>query len=143
MNESPDNLKVVFDTNIYIAAFLKSGLADFLVRQANEGKFEIFSSEQILTELREKLITKFGVETERADRFCDRLKKQSSIIEKPRTEETAGAVEDAEDEKILACALAAQAHLVISLDKHLLKLKNFRGVAIVHPKTLTWMIPDY
>jgi len=143
LSELPDKIRVVFDTNIYIAAFLKTGLADLLLRQADEGKFQVFSSEPIFLELRKKLITKFGVEKERADQFCTRLKKQTLTIKEPVDGGTAGAVEDPEDEKILTCALAVKAHIIVSMDKHLLKLKDHKEIKIVHPKTLTWMIPNY
>jgi len=31
--------------------------------------------------------------------------------------------------------------LIVSMDKHLIKLKSYKGTGIVHPKTLTWIIP--
>jgi putative PIN family toxin of toxin-antitoxin system len=42
--------------------------------------------------------------------------------------------EDAEDNKILECALAAKADLIVSGDKHLLKLGKFKRTRIVTPR---------
>ena len=42
--------------------------------------------------------------------------------------------EDAEDNKILECALAAGADIIVSGDKHLLKLGKFRKTRIITPR---------
>ena len=48
---------------------------------------------------------------------------------------------DPGDNKILECAVAAHADLIISMDKkHLLKLKQFRGIGIVHPQDFLYML---
>ena len=39
--------------------------------------------------------------------------------------------EDPQDDKVLECALAADADFIISGDKHLLKLRKFRGILII------------
>jgi uncharacterized protein len=42
--------------------------------------------------------------------------------------------DDADDDHVLACALTAQADLIVSGDKHLLKLGGqYQGIAIVTP----------
>ncbi len=43
-------------------------------------------------------------------------------------------VEDDDDNRILECALAGKADLIISGDNHLLRLRAFRGIAIVRPR---------
>lgn len=50
---------------------------------------------------------------------------------------------DPDDNKILECALAGKADLIVTLDQDLIKLKNFRGIGIIHPKTLSWTFPEY
>lgn len=42
--------------------------------------------------------------------------------------------EDPTDNYILACAISSQASFIISGDRHLLKLKKFRGIPILVPK---------
>jgi predicted nucleic acid-binding protein len=41
--------------------------------------------------------------------------------------------EDPTDDRILECALAGRADLIISGDRHLRKLKSFRNIGIVQP----------
>lgn len=40
---------------------------------------------------------------------------------------------DPDDDRILECAQAGSANLIVSYDHHLTKLKTFRGIGIVHP----------
>jgi predicted nucleic acid-binding protein len=39
--------------------------------------------------------------------------------------------DDSDDDEVLACALAAQADLIISGDRHLLTLKGYQSIPIV------------
>lgn len=143
MNESPGNLKVVFDTNIYIAAFLKNGLADFLLRLSHEGHYQLYISAEITNELELKLRYKFKADEIRISQFLEEVSKSTTRIKTTSEIKQPVVVADTNDDKILICALDAKAHLIISLDKHLLNLKKFKGISIIHPKTMTWMIPDY
>jgi predicted nucleic acid-binding protein len=50
------------------------------------------------------------------------------------TERARGETPDPGDEKVLECALAADAEKIVTGDKkHLLPLRSFRGIAIVSP----------
>ena len=44
--------------------------------------------------------------------------------------------EDPTDDRILECAVAGKADLVVSGDRHLRKLKSYRHIAIVQPRDL-------
>jgi predicted nucleic acid-binding protein len=41
--------------------------------------------------------------------------------------------DDPPDNRILECAIAGQADLIVSGDRHLLKLKSYQGIPIVRP----------
>jgi len=40
---------------------------------------------------------------------------------------------DADDDHVIACAVAARADLIVTGDRHLLELGGFRGISIVKP----------
>lgn len=40
---------------------------------------------------------------------------------------------DADDDHVIACAVAAQADLIVTGDRHLLEMGGFRGISIVKP----------
>lgn len=138
-NRSGAKLRVVFDTNVLIAGALKSGLVRELIHRSVRGELEILTSQEILQELQEKLSGKFQWEKKYIDEFRSFFESTSAIISV--TSSVTDISKDPEDNKILACALDGKAHLIVSSDKHLLKLKAWHGIAIIHPKTLSWMLP--
>lgn len=122
-------LRAVFDTNIYISAFqLPGGQADRAYRLAISGSFELCSSPPIITETAVKLREKFGwdaVMTQAAVRSIGRV---ATVI---RAEKRLTVLADDPDNRVLECALDAGADLIVTGDRHLLKLKRFEGVQIV------------
>jgi putative PIN family toxin of toxin-antitoxin system len=54
-----------------------------------------------------------------------------------------GATKDPDDEMILECALAGEADYIVSGDqRHLLPLRQFRGIAIVSPADFLRRLPE-
>lgn len=136
---SADKLRVVFDTNILIAGTLKSGLVREFLHRSTRGELVILTSREILQELQEKLSQKFHWEEKYVDEFLSFLKSTTTTVSV--TSRVTDIKKDPDDNKILACAQDGKAHLIVSSDKHLLRLKIWRGIAIVHPKTLYWSLP--
>lgn len=135
-------MRIVFDTNVYISAAIKSELAEDLIElAAKTDLITLLTSEEILDELRDKLISKFERSDIIADIFIGRIRKIAELIE--ITKRVNVVKRDPSDNKILECALAGEADLIVTLDKDLIKLKSFMGIGIVHPKTLSWTFPEY
>lgn len=141
LKESPASaqLRVVFDTNVYIAAFLRPGLSEELVKRGLKGEFLIFISWAILKELKEKLASKFRVSPEDLREFINLIQGDAQLVY-PKVHIKL-VKQDPQDNMVLECAQAAEAQLIITLDKHLLRLKTWRNLAIVHPRTFTWIVP--
>lgn len=135
-------MRVVLDTNVLIAAVLKDGLArDIIELTATTYVLQLVVSEEILIELHRKLLSKFSRPQTDINDFLDRLRNISEVVE---IVETVDIVKrDPEDNKILECALSGNADLIVTSDQDLIKIKKFRGIAIVHPKTLSWTFPEY
>ncbi len=135
-------MRIVLDTNILIAAALKGQLAEDILDMAATSRILIFiTSEDILEELQEKLLNKFDWSKERVEFFMNELKQitETTTI----TEKITVVTRDPDDNKILECALAGKADLIVTSDQDLLKLKTFRGIGVIHPKTLSWTLPEY
>jgi uncharacterized protein len=60
------------------------------------------------------------------------LKANSEIVVSERL--PAPVSDDPDDDKFLACALAAKCKLIISGDKHLLKMSGFEGIKVLKPR---------
>lgn len=121
--------KVVFDTNVYISAFLtKSGRAEEAYLHAVKGKVRLYTSVPIITETASKLKTKFSWDDEAIKKTVRHVSSVATVV-KPTLKLTILA--DEPDNRILECAKAAEADLIVTGDKHLLVLKEFEGSRIV------------
>lgn len=122
------------DTNVYVSAFVVPGSkSDLALRLALRGAFELVTSVAILTELRGRLGTEFGLSSEELDRVQRVVTGAARIVE-PEIE--LAVVEDEPDNCILECAVASQASATVTGDKHLLKLKTYEGVGIMRVSEL-------
>ena len=134
-------MRVVLDTNIYISAALKAGLSEKIMGLASETNLiTLITSEEILEELKNKLLSKFKRSDTIADIFINKIRKIAEVVE---IRERVNIVKrDPKDNKILECALSGDANLIVTADQDLIKIKTFKGIGIVHPKTLSWIFPN-
>lgn len=135
-------MRIVLDTNILISAALRGGFSEDIVEMARRTNLvTLICSEKILEELERKLINKFRWLEYDAKSFANEIRKACEIVKV--TEKLFVITRDPDDDKILECAAAGDADLIVSADRDLIKLKKFRGIGIVHPKTLFWTFPKY
>ena len=134
-------MRIVLDTNVLIAAGLKGRFTESILQAANKKILTLITSEEILKELFQKLTFKFNWEQTDVRSYVNRIKEISQVVE--ITEHISVVKRDPTDNKILECALAGKANLIVTSDQDLIKLKAFRGIGIIHPKTLSWTFPEY
>lgn len=121
-------LKVVFDTNVYVSAFISpNSKAEDAYLLAVRGKIELYTSVSILTELARNLREKFHWDDSKVKAALKHISKVATVI-KPSIKITL--LQDETDNRILECAKAADADLIVTGDKHLLSLKEFEGIGI-------------
>ena len=128
-------VKVVFDTNVWLSIFMKKILTDEFSRAKKE--LTVFASKDILMEISKVLLYPKIAEILRKASVNEKEILQAieanSIIVKPKLKLHI-IEEDAEDNKILECALASGADIIVSGDKHLLKLGKYRKTRIQTPR---------
>ncbi len=95
------------------------------------GVIEVFISQPILEEIEGVLIRKFRWTIPRV-REATRAIRGFAVLVQP-SESLDVVHEDEPDNRILECAIAAEADAIVTGDQHLLKLKRFRSVVIVSP----------
>ena len=122
-------MRVVLDTNIYISALMFGGLPGTLLNLAFLRSFETIVSAALLDELDEKLRVKFGVSAQDALLIRGRILEIAHLV-KPE-EKVHMIPEDPDDDRILECAVSGKADYIISGDRHLLALANYRGISIL------------
>src|SRR5437868_6497205 len=96
-------MRIVFDSNIYIAAALRGGFAEDILALADKGVVTLLISDEILAEIENKLLSKFGFSKEQVDFIIKRIKKLNIIIDP--TEKISKIQRDPEDNTILECAV--------------------------------------
>lgn len=136
-------MRIVLDTNIYIAVALHGEFAEDIIEMVTTKSSGIVAvtSEEILLELQQKLNEKFNWLKADIDLFVTKVRNISEVVEV--TVKVDIVKRDPEDDKILECAVSSQADLIVTSDQDLIKLKKFQGIGIVHPKTLSWTFPEY
>lgn len=123
---------VVFDTNVLISALLFPGGAPYVAYElAKKGRVRLCLSEFILSELERVLTEKFQIETALVALYLDRLYGISTVVF-PR--KRLRLTKNADDNRILECALTARADFLVTGDKkHILPLQNISCTRIVSP----------
>jgi len=125
-------MKVVLDTNVLVSALIKAGKPRELMLKIAEEKIQLVLSRGILEEFLEvandKKVRRY-VEEEDIVAF---LRVVGSIAKMVRVRSKFKVVkEDPEDDIILRTAYDSKADYIVSGDKHLLSLGEFRGTKIV------------
>lgn len=133
-------LRVVFDSNVWIASLIASGTSKEVVREAR--RFcEIYISPYILAEVDRALSGKFGADTEKRRRSRRLLEAACRIEPDPKPNPGKDpACRDPKDVPVLRLALAVHADLLVTGDQDLLILKEVRGIQIVTPSRF-WHSP--
>ena len=131
-------LRIVFDSNVYISALLFKGIPGKILDMALKNKIILITSAEIIKETVRILREKFKWPEHNIDKFVRRL---SDISENIRPGIKFNVIKEREsDNRILECAVSGDASLIVSGDKHLLKLKKYKNIPIVRPRYLTYLI---
>lgn len=132
-------MKVVFDTNVFVSAFIVPGSkGEEALLLAHRRKVDLYTSVPILTETTRILRTKFDQPERDVLAALKQISRAATIVRPART---VSVLEDVPDNRILECALSAQADLVVTGDHHLLALKVFEGIPLVRLADFLRMIP--
>ena len=122
-------MKVVFDTNVYVSALtLPDGRGDQALRKIVEGEDSLALSKQILDELLSVLARKFARNREELARVAVFLSNLGEIVEPA---ESLTVLADEPDNRIVECALAANAQLIVTGDRAMLALGEYQGIRII------------
>ncbi len=128
-------VKVVFDTNVWLSIFMKKILTDEFSR-AKQGLI-VYVSKDILLEISKVLlypkIAEILIKANVNEKEILRVIGENATLVSPKLKLQI-ITEDNDDNKILECALASKADIIVSGDKHILKLIKFRKTRILTPK---------
>jgi putative PIN family toxin of toxin-antitoxin system len=121
--------RVVVDTNVLVSALINNGKPRRLVLKLLE-EHTIILSRQMLAELADVLTRdKFTVKGSQADRFLSVLIRKTKIV--PANPHFKIIREDPDDDVVLNTAYDGKADYIVTGDRHLLNLKEFKRTKIV------------
>ncbi|HSB05882.1 MAG TPA: putative toxin-antitoxin system toxin component, PIN family [Thermodesulfobacteriota bacterium] len=125
-------MRVVFDTNIFVSAFVILGsLAEKAILKIIEGDDTLLLSKGILDELLTVLSTKFSRDREEISRVAVILSEMTEWV-KPTLQ--IGVLKDEPDNRVLECAVGGKADVIVTGDKEMLRLTNYERTKLVSLK---------
>ena len=124
-------IRVVLDTNILISAILFGGNPRQVLEKAIRGEIRLCISGPILEELQGVLRrSKFDYSPEAIQVILTELIAISDFVNPSKNIHVVP--EDPEDNRILECAVEAEADYIITGDAHLLKLGKYEYIKILN-----------
>jgi putative PIN family toxin of toxin-antitoxin system len=131
----------VIDTNVLISALVGHGKPKRLVLRLLQ-EHTVVSSRDMLAELADVLTRpKFAeIENSQINSLLTILARKSVLVDIKHPLKVVA--EDPEDDVVLATAHEGKARYVVSGDRHLLRLKEFRGIEIVSVKQMLELLND-
>lgn len=124
--------RVVLDTNVLISSLLFAGISKRLAELWQSGVIELLASGSMIREYTRVLAyPKFKLSEEES---LSLLREEVLPFVTPvKVFKVLPIIkEDPSDDEFLACALAGKADAIISGDKHLLNLENYREIPILN-----------
>lgn len=126
-------MRIVVDTNVPMSGIFFGGVPGRILAAWREGRFELAVSPDIADEyarVGERLAQRFaGVDVQV---ILDLIVRNAEVV--PGTALPEPVCDDPDDDKFLACALAARADQIVSGDKKLLAVSGYEAVAVTTPR---------
>ena len=123
-------MRVVFDTNVLYAAFVAKGFCEELLDEA-AGACELIWSDTLREEFESILSRRHEIGTATRVALAAYVDLCEFVEPKPLSERIC---RDADDDVVLATALAGKADVIVTGDNDLLVLREFRGTRILSPR---------
>jgi putative PIN family toxin of toxin-antitoxin system len=130
---------VTADTNVYVSGLEFGGIPLAFLEHARAGAFRLAVSGPLLAEVREVLCIKFAWSAEEGTAALSQLDNCSVHVEP--AERLDVIQNDPDDNRILECAMGAQAEFIVSGDNHLLRLGSYRRIRIMKVVDFMLLLP--
>jgi len=124
-------MKIVIDTNLLVAGYFnKKSASRKILEMIFQNKIQLLWTQDIRKEM-VKIVRNIKARPKFQDAINKIFKKENQVFPRFRIKEIK---DDPQDNKFLEAAFFGKAHLIVSQDKDLLKLKNFKGILILPPR---------
>ena len=128
-------MKVTVDTNFLISATQWDySVAHKLLKRIILSDAKIFTTQDILNETVEVLERDFEYSKNEATNIIKKILLFAKLIEPKQKINVIK--DDPDDNKVIECAVESFSNYIITYDRHLLKLKEYKGIKIVKPEEI-------
>jgi putative PIN family toxin of toxin-antitoxin system len=126
-------MAVTFDTNVILSATLWDGsVAQKLLFDLIRKEVKIYSSPSILEEYQTVLKRDFEFSEEEISEILQNVLAFVELV--IPTIKIEAVKDDPKDNHIVECAVESSSKYIITYDKHILNLKEYRGIRIIRPE---------
>ena len=126
-------MKIVLDTNVFISGIFFSGPPSQILQAWKNKKLRIILSQDIIDEYHrvvESLSSKYP--TIDIFQIIELVTVHGQFVDTAELDITI--CEDPDDNKFIECAVAGDTKIIVSGDKHLLKITGYQGIAVFRPR---------
>ncbi|MFU8770953.1 MAG: putative toxin-antitoxin system toxin component, PIN family [Anaerolineales bacterium] len=126
-------MKVILDTNVFISGLFFSGPPYKILEAWRDGIIELVASPEILEEYYRvgEILAQDHPGIDLSSWFEYAIQRVVIFSTNPFIEPIC---DDPDDDKFLTCALASECKIIVSGDKHLLRVSGFESIEIVRPR---------
>lgn len=122
-------MRVVFDTNIFVSALVIPGSrAEEAILRVLEGQDHLIISKAIIYELLTTLSRKFSRDQEELAHVAVFLTEIGELVYSKRK---VNILKDDPDNRILECAMAGHADVLVTGDRAMLALGQYKGIKLI------------
>jgi putative PIN family toxin of toxin-antitoxin system len=127
------DLKIVMDTNVFVSGVFFSGPPYQILKAWQSGEFELSVSQEILDEYRRvgKILAEERPNID-LNPILNFVIEHAKVYKPAKLKEPV--CEDPDDDKFFACALASGSRVIVSGDKHLLKVSGYEEIDVLKPR---------
>jgi len=128
----PHLLGVVLDSSVIVSAFLSGAgaSAEILLLWRRDRAFQVIASDPILAEVI-RVLLEHGIADSLVEDFVAAVHLQALVTDNLYV--VRYVAQDPSDDVFLAAALEGRADYIVTLDRHLLDIKQYHGIQIVRP----------
>ena len=126
-------MKVTVDTNFLISATQWDySIAHKLLKKLILSDAKIFTTQDILDETVEVLERDFEYSKNEAKNIIGKILLFAKLVEPKQKIDIVK--DDPDDNKVIECAIESSSDYIVTYDRHLLKLKEYKGIKIITPE---------
>ena len=126
-------MKIIIDTNVFISGIFFTGPPYQILQSWRDGSFKLILSKEIFDEYR-RVAERLSMQFKSIDihDILDLIAINAEFFQPIKISQNI--CDDPDDDKFIACALSSNSKIIITGDKHLLKITGYKGIEIITPK---------